>query len=184
MMPSVSALASKDMVSLPGGTFAMGSEEFYAEEGPVHAVTVDPFAIDRHPVTVREFRRFVVQTDHVTEAERAPDPAHYPDARPRAARPRLAGLPAHAPARSPSAIPTPGGATSPAPAGTRPKGPARRCAAASAIRSPTSPMATRRPTPLGRARSCRPRPSGSTPPAAGWTASASPGARRSRPTAR
>lgn len=81
-MSNVSALVNKDMVSLPGGTFAMGSEEFYAEEGPVRDVTVAPFAIDRHPVTVREFRRFVIQTGHVTEAERAPNPAHYPDADP------------------------------------------------------------------------------------------------------
>jgi sulfatase modifying factor 1 len=82
MMPSVSTLASKDMVSLPGATFAMGSEEFYAEEGPIRDVTAGPFAIDRHPVTVREFRRFVTETGHVTDAERAPDPAVYPDADP------------------------------------------------------------------------------------------------------
>ncbi len=82
MAPSVSTLASKDMVSLPGATFAMGSEEFYAEEGPVRDVTVGPLAIDRHPVTVSEFRRFVTETGHVTDAERAPDPALYPDADP------------------------------------------------------------------------------------------------------
>ncbi len=81
-MPSASALASKDMVALPGATFAMGSEEFYAEEGPVRTVTVGPFAIDRHPVTIREFRRFVTETGHVTEAERAPEAALYPDADP------------------------------------------------------------------------------------------------------
>jgi formylglycine-generating enzyme required for sulfatase activity len=81
-MPSASALASKDMVALPGATFAMGSEEFYAEEGPIRTATVGPFAIDRHPVTVKEFRRFVTETGHVTDAERAPDPALYPDANP------------------------------------------------------------------------------------------------------
>jgi formylglycine-generating enzyme len=81
-MPSASALASKDMVALPGATFAMGSEEFYTEEGPIREVTVGAFAVDRHPVTVKEFRRFVTETGHVTEAERAPDPALYPDADP------------------------------------------------------------------------------------------------------
>jgi formylglycine-generating enzyme len=81
-MPSASAPATKDMVSLPGATFAMGSEEFYAEEGPVRDVTVGAFAIDRHPVTVGEFRRFVTQTAYVTDAERAPDPALYPNADP------------------------------------------------------------------------------------------------------
>jgi formylglycine-generating enzyme len=78
----VSALASKDMVSLPGATFAMGSEEFYAEEGPIHEATVGPFSIDRHPVTVAQFRRFVSETGYVTEAERPLDPARYPDADP------------------------------------------------------------------------------------------------------
>jgi formylglycine-generating enzyme required for sulfatase activity len=81
-MPSASAPTSQDTVALPGATFAMGSEEFYAEERPVRTATVGPFAIDRHPVTVKDFRRFVTATGHVTDAERAPDPAFYPDADP------------------------------------------------------------------------------------------------------
>ncbi|HEY4098571.1 MAG TPA: formylglycine-generating enzyme family protein, partial [Baekduia sp.] len=81
-MQSVSAPAIKEMVSLPGGTFAMGSEEFYAEEGPIHEATVGPFSIDRHPVTVAQFRRFASETGYVTEAERPLDPEHYPDADP------------------------------------------------------------------------------------------------------
>jgi formylglycine-generating enzyme len=32
-----------DMVWIPGGTFRMGSEEFYVEERPVHEVAVDGF---------------------------------------------------------------------------------------------------------------------------------------------
>jgi len=70
------------MASLPGGTFLMGSDEFYPEERPVREVTVGPFAIDRHPVTVAEFRRFVTETGYVTLAERPPDAALYPDADP------------------------------------------------------------------------------------------------------
>jgi len=70
------------MVALPGGTFRMGSAEFYPEEAPVRAVSVEPFAIDRRPVTVAEFRRFVTETGYVTLAEREPDPALYPDADP------------------------------------------------------------------------------------------------------
>ena len=70
------------MASLPGGTFLMGSDEFYPEERPVREVTVGAFAIDRHPVTVAEFRRFVTETGYVTLAERAPDAALYPDADP------------------------------------------------------------------------------------------------------
>ena len=70
------------MASLPGGTFLMGSDEFYPEERPVREVTVAAFAIDRHPVTVAEFRRFMTETGYVTLAERPPDPALYPDADP------------------------------------------------------------------------------------------------------
>jgi len=72
----------KDMVELPGGTFRMGSDRFYPEEAPVHEVTVGAFAIDRHPVTVAEFRRFVKDTGHVTDAEKPPMAEDYPDADP------------------------------------------------------------------------------------------------------
>jgi formylglycine-generating enzyme required for sulfatase activity len=70
------------MVELTGGTFRMGSDRFYPEERPVRDVTVAAFAIDRHPVTVAEFRRFVKSTGHVTWAERAPQSHDYPDADP------------------------------------------------------------------------------------------------------
>jgi hypothetical protein len=38
------------MIWLPGGTFRMGSDKRYREEGPTHRVTVDAFWIDRNPV--------------------------------------------------------------------------------------------------------------------------------------
>jgi formylglycine-generating enzyme required for sulfatase activity len=70
------------MAPVPGGAFTMGSEAFYPEERPVREVAVEGFWIDRHPVTVAEFRRFVKATGHVTLAEHPPDPADYPDADP------------------------------------------------------------------------------------------------------
>ena len=70
------------MAWIPGGTFLMGSDHHYPEEAPAHQVTVDGFWIDRHTVTNAEFARFVHKTGHVTVAERAPDPADYPGARP------------------------------------------------------------------------------------------------------
>jgi sulfatase modifying factor 1 len=70
------------MTWLPGGEFAMGSEDFYAEEAPVRRVAVDGFWIDQRPVTVAEFRRFVKATGYVTVAERPLDPADYPGADP------------------------------------------------------------------------------------------------------
>jgi formylglycine-generating enzyme len=83
VLSSSTASPTKDMVSLPGGTFAMGSNEMYPEEAPVREVTVGPFAIDRHPVTIRDFRRFVTQTGYVTAAERAPGPVRRRGAAPK-----------------------------------------------------------------------------------------------------
>src|SRR5215203_6159755 len=74
--------APPGMKRIPGGSFAMGSAEFYPEERPVRAVEVDDFWIDEHPVTAAEFRRFVRATGHVTVAERPLDAADYPDANP------------------------------------------------------------------------------------------------------
>ena len=73
-------VAPSGMRWIPAATFRMGADDFYPEEGPVHRVSVDGFWIDAHPVTVSEFRRFVEATGHVTEAERPPEPSHYPGA--------------------------------------------------------------------------------------------------------
>ena len=70
------------MVSIPGATFRMGSEDFYPEERPVRAMTVAGFRMDEHPVTAGEFRRFVRETGYVTVAERPLAAADYPDADP------------------------------------------------------------------------------------------------------
>jgi sulfatase modifying factor 1 len=74
--------ARGDMVWLEGGAYAMGAERFYPEERPVRRVSVEGFWMDRYPVTVAEFRQFVADTDHVSLAERQPDPADYPGADP------------------------------------------------------------------------------------------------------
>ena len=70
--------APPGMVALPGGEFAMGSENFYPEEAPVRRVRVDPFWIDETPVTNRQFAAFVDATGYRTFAEIAPDPRDYP----------------------------------------------------------------------------------------------------------
>ena len=61
-------------VSLPGGTFLMGSEDADANsadgEGPIREVTVAPFAIDAHCVTNERFAAFVEATGYRTDAER------------------------------------------------------------------------------------------------------------------
>jgi formylglycine-generating enzyme len=69
-----------DPVTLPGGRFLMGSDDHYPEESPAHLVEVGPFAIARHPVTNRQFARFVAATGYLTVAERPLDPADFPSA--------------------------------------------------------------------------------------------------------
>ncbi len=70
------------MVWIPGGTFSMGSDDFYDNEKPVHTVSVDGFWMDIHLATVNDFRRFVAETDYVTVAERPLNSEDYPDADP------------------------------------------------------------------------------------------------------
>jgi formylglycine-generating enzyme required for sulfatase activity len=73
---------STGMVWVPGGSFLMGSEDFYPEERPVHQVEVDGFWMDDRQVTVAEFAQFVADTGYVTLAERPLDPAQFPGADP------------------------------------------------------------------------------------------------------
>jgi formylglycine-generating enzyme required for sulfatase activity len=70
------------MVEVPAGTSWMGSDRFYPEERPAREVAVDAFEIDRGPVTVAQFTRFVEQSGYVSVAERGPEAVDYPDADP------------------------------------------------------------------------------------------------------
>ena len=65
----MSVAAGTRSVLLPGGEFAMGEADFYADEAPVHRVRVDAFKIDRYPVTNAEFGQFVAATGYLTVAE-------------------------------------------------------------------------------------------------------------------
>jgi formylglycine-generating enzyme required for sulfatase activity len=82
MTDAASAHASAGMVWIRGGSFLMGSDDFYPEERPVRRVETAGFWIEPHPVTVAGFRSFVKATGHVTVAERPPDAADYPDVDP------------------------------------------------------------------------------------------------------
>jgi sulfatase modifying factor 1 len=73
---------AEEMAWISGGTFLMGSEDFYPEERPVRSVAVEGLWMDTKPVTAAQFRRFVRETGHVTVAERPLDPQDYPDADP------------------------------------------------------------------------------------------------------
>jgi len=54
----IAAQLIPEMVSIPGGTFAMGSEDDPSEK-PTHRVTIKPFAISKFPITVREWNACV-----------------------------------------------------------------------------------------------------------------------------
>jgi sulfatase modifying factor 1 len=69
---NMTALES-EMISFKGGTFMMGSETGLPQEKPVHEVNVKPFAIDKSPVTVEQFRIFIESTGYKTEAEKFGD---------------------------------------------------------------------------------------------------------------
>jgi formylglycine-generating enzyme len=76
--PAEMCLAASDRPGTPdagmqwiaGGRFAMGSEQFRAEEAPVRDAFVEGFWIDTHDVTNAQFARFVRETGYVTTAER------------------------------------------------------------------------------------------------------------------
>jgi formylglycine-generating enzyme required for sulfatase activity len=72
----------RDMVLIPGGTFVMGSDDFYPDERPAHDREVAGFEIDRYQVTNEQYRAFVEATGYVTVAERELDPAAFPGAEP------------------------------------------------------------------------------------------------------
>ncbi len=81
-MISPSASPYENMVSIPGGTFTMGSDHDYPEEAPAHRVTVSEFWMDQYAVTNAQFHDFVNATGYATVAERQPDPEVYPNAAP------------------------------------------------------------------------------------------------------
>lgn len=77
---AVHAASSAGAVSIPSGTFTMGSDRHGPEEAPAHQVHVDAFAIAACPVTNDQFAEFVDATGYVTVAERPLDPADFPGA--------------------------------------------------------------------------------------------------------
>jgi len=62
--------SDQGMVLVPGGSFVMGSMDFYPEERSLRRTEAPDLWLDEHPVTNAEFRRFVADTGHRTIAER------------------------------------------------------------------------------------------------------------------
>jgi formylglycine-generating enzyme len=65
--------AKSEMVLFQGGTFTMGTNTGPNQEQPAHQVEVKSFSIDKYPVTVADFRKFVEATGHKTDAEKFGD---------------------------------------------------------------------------------------------------------------
>jgi formylglycine-generating enzyme required for sulfatase activity len=57
------------MVLVPGGTFRMGRDDGPPQERPAHKVTVSPYYIDQHEVTLRQYRLFAIATGRKLPAE-------------------------------------------------------------------------------------------------------------------
>lgn len=62
-----------DMVLVPGGKTSIGSDDGLLNEQPIFNTRVEPFLMDKHMVTVEEFRSFVEATGYVTEAQKIGD---------------------------------------------------------------------------------------------------------------
>jgi formylglycine-generating enzyme required for sulfatase activity len=78
---SIADTVPPKVVWIPGGNFAMGSEDpEFPDAGLIHNVTLDGFWMDEHKVTNAEFAVFVEATGYVTVAERPLNPADYPEA--------------------------------------------------------------------------------------------------------
>lgn len=60
------------MVWVEGGSFVMGDDPLYLEEGPPRTVIVDGFWISQTEVTNAQFAQFVNETGYLTHAERMP----------------------------------------------------------------------------------------------------------------
>ena len=63
------------MVLIPSGSFEMGDpfDEGEADERPVHRVALDAFYMDRHEVTIGQYKRFLRETVHGTLPDQTPD---------------------------------------------------------------------------------------------------------------
>ena len=75
------------MVQIPAGSYLMGSDDFYPDEGPVHEEVVEPFELDAAPVTNQQFGEFVADSGYVTVAERELNAADYPGVDPAGLQP-------------------------------------------------------------------------------------------------
>jgi len=67
------SITTDRMIYFEGGDFMLGSVNGSPQEQPVHQVVVKSFNIDKYPVTIGEFRKFIEATKYQTDADRFGD---------------------------------------------------------------------------------------------------------------
>ena len=67
--PIVNQTDIVEMALFEGGTYSMGSVRGMPMDKPVHQVIIKSFYLDKTPVTVAQFKKFVDATGHKTDAE-------------------------------------------------------------------------------------------------------------------
>ena len=67
----------KGMILIPGGWVELGAYDGLPRELPVTAVQVPTYLMDKHPVTVAQFREFIRTTGYQTQAESFGDAAVF-----------------------------------------------------------------------------------------------------------
>lgn len=67
------------MVFVPDGKFIFGNNSGLEREKPEREVVIQSFLIDKNLVTVEDFRRFVAESNYITEAEKFGDGIVYGD---------------------------------------------------------------------------------------------------------
>lgn len=60
----------RDMVYIQAGTTQIGSTYTFEQETPVSHKRIEAFYMDKHPVTVAQFKTFIKVTGYITDAER------------------------------------------------------------------------------------------------------------------
>lgn len=66
-------ISVEGMVFIKGGKFMMGSDSDLPNESPAFEAEVKDFYLDKHPVSVAQFREFVKKTGYTTDAEKLGD---------------------------------------------------------------------------------------------------------------
>ena len=70
-----------DMVSIPGGTFTMGSpkneKDSHDNERPQHNVTVPPFFMGKYPITQGQWKVIATRTDLKVKIDLEEDPSYF-----------------------------------------------------------------------------------------------------------